>query len=153
MKLHAFRIVKQRLASDAFTGDGVRLYGGRWNRPGRAVVYTSASTSLAMLEMLVHLDARDLLRSYVLVEVEFDDSLVTALDIQALPRDWRSSPAMPEVQQLGDDWLASMRSVVLQVPSVIVPRESNYLLNPHHSQFVQLTISKSQPIAFDHRLK
>jgi len=149
MKLHAFRIVKQRLASEAFTGEGARLYGGRWNRPGHAMVYTASSTSLAMLEMLVHLDASALLHSYVFFEVEFDDSLVTELDIQALPNDWRASPAMPEVQQLGDDWLRSMRSAVLRVPSAIIPHEPNYLLNPHHKQFAKLTMSKPLPIEFD----
>lgn len=153
MKVQAFRIVKDRLAKDAFIGDGARLYGGRWNSPGRPVVYTASSTSLAMLEMLVHFEARDLLRKYVLLEVEFDDSLVTNVDLQTLPRDWRSSPTAPEVRQFGDDWAASSNSAVLRVPSVIVPRESNFLLNPRHPQFDEITIGRKQPIDFDPRLK
>lgn len=153
MKVQAYRIVKDRLAKDAFTGEGARLYGGRWNSPGRPVVYTASSASLAMLEMLVHLEARDLLRKYVLMEVEFHDSLVTAVNPQSLPGDWRSSPPAPEVQQFGDDWAASNNSAVLRVPSVIVPRESNYLLNPRHPQYGEITIGKKQPIEFDPRLK
>ncbi len=153
MKVHAFRIVKERLAKDAFTGEGARLYGGRWNSPGRPAVYTSSSQSLAMLEMLVHLQARHLLRTYVLLEVQFDDRLVTDVDSRRLPRDWRSSPAAPAVRQFGDDWVASNDSAVLRVPSAIVPREPNYLLNPRHRQFAELTIGKKYPIDFDARLK
>ena len=153
MKVHAFRIVKERLAKDAFTGEGARIYGGRWNSSGRPVVYTASSASLAMLEMLVHLEARDLLRKYVLLEIEFDDSLVTDVDIPSLPRDWRSSPTSPEVQRFGDDWAMLNHSAVLRVPSVIVPRESNYLLNPRHPRYGEIKIGKHQPIDFDPRLK
>ncbi|MEQ9411351.1 MAG: RES family NAD+ phosphorylase [Fuerstiella sp.] len=153
MKLQAFRIVKARLAGQAFTGEGARRYGGRWNRPGSLVVYVASTRSLAMLEMLVHLQARQLLLSYVVFPVEFDDSLVTDVDRQSLPRDWRSSPVALEVQQIGDRWIASGVSPALRVPSVIVDSEFNYLLNPAHPKFSRITIGKKQPIIFDPRLK
>jgi RES domain-containing protein len=71
----------------------------------------------------------------------------------ALPSDWRSSPAMPEVQQLGDDWVESNTSAVLRVPSAIVPSESNFLLNPDHLHFGEIGIGQEQPVEFDPRLK
>lgn len=153
MKLQGFRIVKARLARHAFTGDGARRYGGRWNSPGSPVIYLASTTSLAMLEMLVHLHARDLLSAYVVFPVEFEDTLVTEVDRKALPRDWRSSPASPQVQYIGDQWIAASASAVLRVPSAIVDHEFNYLLNPMHAQFGEIAIGKKQPIKFDPRLK
>lgn len=153
MKLQAFRIVKARLVKDAFSGEGARLYGGRWNSPGTPVIYTASSTSLAMLEILVHLQSRDLLAAYVLFKVEFDSSLVTDIDMDALPADWQSSPAAPEVQQIGDEWSESRSSAVLRVPSATVPEESNFLLNPSHTRFGEIEIGTPRPIRFDSRLK
>ncbi len=152
MTLEAFRIVKARLASDAFSGEGARLHGGRWSRPGSPVVYAASSTSLAMLEMLVHLQSRELLFSYVVFDIEFDAALVTHIDRDELPDDWTASPASPDVQQVGERWIAAAASPVLRVPSAIVDSESNYLLNPRHEAFEQIAIGEPRPIRFDPRL-
>jgi len=153
VKRQAFRIVKARLAKEAFSGEGARLYGGRWNSPGSPVIYTASSISLAMLEMLVHIQSRDLLSKYVVFQVEFDESLVTEIDLKSLPSDWHTSPVAPEVQSVGDQWIASNASAVLRVPSALVDSESNYLLNPHHPQFKKIVVGKPQSIQFDPRLK
>jgi len=152
MMIRAWRITKARHAGTAFTGLGARLYGGRWNRPGRAVVYTAGSVSLAVLEMLVHLEAIELLRRYVIFEVAFDDALVTAVDAGKLPRNWRKSPAPGAVRAVGDDWILAGKSAVLRVPSVVVPREWNYLLNPLHPDFAKIKIGRKEGIRFDPRL-
>jgi len=99
--------------------------GGRWNTPGKLMVYTAASASLAMLEMLVHLGRNELLREYVLFELTFDDALMTGVDPTILSANWREYPVPHAVQQIGDSWIAQTASAVLRVPSVVVPMEWN----------------------------
>src|SRR5690606_6785921 len=152
MSLRVWRIVKAKHAGAAFTGEGAKAAGGRWNSPGRAVVYTAGSTSLAMLEMLVHLESQELLKQYVLFEATFDESLMTTLNAKDLPRSWRQSPPPSAVQQLGDAWLSEGGAAVLRAPSVIVPTEWNYLLNPAHADFARIAIGPKQTVPFDPRL-
>ncbi len=152
MTVSAWRIVKAKHAAVAFSGEGARQSGGRWNSPGTAVVYASESASLAMLEMLVHLQSQELLKRYVLFEVTFDESLVQAVDLKALPKAWRKSPPPLSVPQVGDNWVADGKSAALKVPSVIVPNGWNYLLNPAHADFASIVIGPRQPTKFDLRL-
>ena len=148
----SWRIVKSRHASTAFDGEGARLYGGRWNSPGTRMIYTSRSLSLAVLQVLVHLRETALLSSYSLIAARFDDALIESLDHSRLPDVWRSYPAPPELQRIGDEWVRSQRSAVLQVPSAVVERESNYLLNPAHPDFSSIVIGEPEPFTFDERL-
>jgi RES domain-containing protein len=148
----AWRITKRKHTRDAFTGEGAREFGGRWNNPGSAIVYTAQSQALAALEMLVHLDSSELLQKYVLIEVEFEQALVRPVDLSVLPRHWRSDPAPPEVQSIGDAWILAGSSPVLQVPSALVPGENNFLLNPAHSDFPRLRFGKPVNFLFDPRL-
>jgi RES domain-containing protein len=148
----AWRIVKARHAANAFDGEGARLEGGRWNSPGSPMVYTAGSAALAALEMLVHLGRAATLPSYVLIACSFDDALVTRLDRSRLPPHWRSYPALPDLQRLGDEWLKSHASAVFEVPSAVIPSEPNYLLNPRHRDFASVVQSAPQPFEFDLRL-
>lgn len=148
-----WRIVKTSRADTAFDGEGARLYGGRWNSPGTAAVYTSQSVSLAVLELLVHLHSSHLLTSYCLIPVDFSDSLVEVVDPASLPSHWREFPASSALREIGDQWAAERRSVVLQVPSAIVPNENNQLILPSHRDFGQVTIGPPTPFQFDTRLK
>jgi RES domain-containing protein len=150
--IKAWRITKTKHAATAFTGGGAKTYGGRWNSAGTAVVYAAGSTSLAILEMLVHLQAQELMRRYAIFEVSFDEALMTSVDPATLPKSWRRFPSPASVQQLGDDWVAEAASAVLRLPSVIVPSEWNYLLNPAHPDFAKITIGPKQQIKFDPRL-
>ncbi len=152
MKTRAWRITKSKHAASAFTGIGAKVFGGRWNSPGVAAVYTAGSASLAILEMLVHLEAQDLLRRYVIFEVNFDDRLVRMIHAAELPKNWHRSPASAAVQAVGDEWVADGTSAVLRLPSTIVPNEWNYLLNPAHRDFAKITIGPKQGIKFDPRL-
>jgi RES domain-containing protein len=128
------------------------MYGGRWNSPGTRVVYTAESQSLAVLEMLVHLDSAEILTTYVLLEIEIDASRIVTLDKAKLPKNWRTDPVPEKVQALGDAWIATGASAVLRVPSALVPGESNFLLNPDHSDFPRLTVHKPLSFQFDPRL-
>jgi RES domain-containing protein len=149
----AWRITKRKHARNAFTGEGAREFGGRWNNPGTAIVYTAQSQSLAALEMLVHLDSSELLQKYVLIGVEFDQSLIRPVDPSALPRHWRSDPPPPEARSIGDQWVFAGSSAVLQVPSALVPGENNFLLNPEHQDFARLRFGKPLAFRFDPRLQ
>jgi RES domain-containing protein len=148
-----WRIVKTRYTSSAFDGEGARLYGGRWNSPGTRMVYTAESISLAILEMLVHLDDSNTLSSYSLCSAQFDEPLVTSIKINELPPNWREYPTLPRLQQIGDQWIKSQASVVLRVPSVVVETESNYLINPSHPDFSLVKLGKPKPYEFDSRLR
>jgi RES domain-containing protein len=148
-----WRITKTSRVDVAFDGEGARLHGGRWNSPGAAVVYTAQSESLAALELLVHLQSSQLLASYSSVSASFSRDLVEAVDSARLPADWRRYPAPFALQEMGDQWITGRRSVVLEVPSAVVPSESLFLLNPAHPDFPQIIIGAPGPFLFDPRLK
>ena len=139
-------------AASAFTGEGARLFGGRWNSKGSAVVYTAGSASLAFLELLIHLSSHRVLEAYRMCEVTFDGSLVEAINASDLPTHWRSAPAPLELKQIGDAWGRNCSSAVLRVPSVIVDSEVNYLLSPAHPDFSRIEINPPKPCQFDPRL-
>jgi len=148
----AWRIVKVTRGSDAFTGEGSRRAGGRWNCPGTAIVYTAGSLALAALEILVHLDGPQLLPSYLQIPVEFDQAMCRQLDLDLLPTDWSDNPAPQSTQQIGTEWANSHSSVVLVVPSAVVPDEFVYLINPHHKDFPKLRIGQPASFRLDPRL-
>lgn len=148
----AWRIVKARHAANAFDGEGARVEGGRWNSPGTPVVYTSRSAALAALELLVHLGRGSMLAAYVLIPCTVDDALVSRLDRRRLPKNWRSYPAPPELQLIGDEWVKGGVSAVLEVPSAVIETDSHFLLNPHHTDFQAIRIMDPQPFAFDLRV-
>lgn len=147
----AWRLTKTRYLAAAWDGEGARRNGGRWNGKGTTVVYTSATLSLALLETLVHLPSA-ILPAFSAVTVDFDDSLVEVLEEKALSADWRSDPVPVSTQALGDAWVREARSVALRVPSVVVPMEFNYVLNPGHLDFARIAIGKALPFPFDARL-
>jgi len=153
VSLTAWRIVKARHAAAAFDGEGARRFGGRWNSKGTEMVYTAGSQALAVLELLVHLEHSDLLKHYRLIPVTFDEAMVKALGPKALPANWKRRPGPASVRAIGDAWVAAAESAVLQVPSVVVPGESNYLLNRGHRDFARLVVGKPQPYRFDPRVR
>jgi RES domain-containing protein len=151
LRTTAWRVVKREFAANAFDGEGARLYGGRWHSSGRAVVYTSATTSLGLLEQLVH-SAKRLRPFYRTIPVTFDTDLVETIDASRLPSGWTGYPPPFELQQIGNEWVDSMRSCILEVPSVIVPHESNFILNPGQPEFASLKIGESIGLDLDSRL-
>ena len=147
-----WRIVKSKYAAAAFDGEGARIAGGRWNSPGIPMVYTSQSAALAALELLVQLGRSRSLIDYVIFSCRFDEPFVEMLPRSGLPRDWRSYPAPPRLQQIGDKWIRDARSAVLEVPSAVIEGETNFLLNPEHRDFQSIEISPPQPFELDLRL-
>ncbi|MGH7586966.1 MAG: RES family NAD+ phosphorylase [Gemmatimonadota bacterium] len=145
-----------RLARKPFLqldGEGTRLTGGRWNSEGVAVVYTSSTLSLATLEYLAHIDPEDIPDDLMAVTVEVPDRLpIEEVRLGDLPADWNRVFDHPRCVALGDEWIATSRSLGLRVPSALVPEEWNLLLNPAHSEAREVRIIGKRPFAFDRRL-
>jgi RES domain-containing protein len=136
----AWRLCR-RLHAD-LTGEGARLYGGRWNSPGRPMLYLAEHPALAALELRVHLDLPfELLPAdFVLMQVEVPNGPIIGFEVPAA------------TAAAGDTWLAEARSVTMQVPSVLMPHAWNVLLNPHHPEATQAVIRGIEPFGFDPRL-
>ncbi|HXM45489.1 MAG TPA: RES family NAD+ phosphorylase [Bryobacteraceae bacterium] len=112
-------------------------WGGRWNSPGRAVVYMAQSTALAALENLVHMTRQDFPRGYVCAAAVLPDGISIIHE-----QDLRRHPGLQDLssEHLGDWWIDSQTSAVLQVPSFVIAGEHNFLLNPVHSEFARIQI-------------
>jgi RES domain-containing protein len=149
--LSAYRIVKARHARVAFSGEGARVAGGRWNRPGDAVVYASASLALAAIETFVHLGEDAVHLRFVRFRIDIPDD-VAVERCRRPPARWRAEPPEQPSMRYGSAWVRRGRTAVLEVPSVVVPSEKNYLLNPEHPDFARLRVSRAAPFVFDPRM-
>lgn len=139
-----------RLASgryDPLTGEGARLVGGRWNSPGRPLVYASESLALCLAECLVHIPGR-LPTDYVAYRIGIPDDSIEFAGIAHDP----TSP-LGITRTFGDAWLAEVRTLALQVPSAVLPESYNVLLNPQHPRAGEIRVLAQQPFQFDPRLR
>ncbi len=150
MKL--YRITRRIHVTTPLDGEGSRLFGGRWTSVGVAVAYASATLSLAALEYLVHVDPDILPGDLVAVHVTAEGCTVESFDLERLPANWREYPAPAALARIGDEWVRSGRSVLLTVPSAIIPEERNVLINPRHEEAPMLKVSSTAPFALDRRL-
>ena len=148
----AWRIVRAARVHSAFTGEGGRVYGGRWNSRGTAVVYLSEHESLAALELFVHTMPLPPTERYLSFQLEWDDKLTEYFPLKNLPARWNAEPPTFETMQIGDEWIRRGKSVALAVPSVLSTSEMNFLLNPRHTDFHRIKISKPIEYRFDPRL-
>lgn len=152
MTITAWRLLHPKWLDSAFDGEGARLTGGRWNSKGVPLVYLSSNLALAALELLVHIDYHRALSTHCAIQVHFDEHLALHVKKEQLPVDWSSAAAIPETQALGDAWANSKASAVLAVPSVVIPQEFNYLLNPKHPDAKEVSTSEPETFRYDARL-
>ena len=151
--LRAWRLTKAKYAGTALSGIGSALRAGRWHARGRPVVYAASSAPLALLETLVHVDRTELLRAeYVAVPLAIPARLVERVALDDLPDDWRAWPHPPSTRSVGTAWFDGQRSAALVVPSVVVPREWNVLLNPTHPDFQSVEAGAPELFPVDPRL-
>jgi RES domain-containing protein len=145
-----FRLASSRHAYD-LSGKGAELTGGRWNNKGIAVVYTSESRALCMLEVAVHLPLGYIPKDYVLISLQVPDTSIESIDAFHLAQDWNQYPPKPSTRIIGDKFVSECKTLLLQVPSVLVPDEHNFLINPAHPDFSQVKILTVVPFEFDSR--
>ena len=150
--MRAYRIVKHRHAAEAFTGEGARIHGGRWNFPGVPLVYAAQTRSLAAIEALAHFHGAERRIRFVTFEIEIPDRLIAQVDASSLPAGWRTPVISSATQEIGSRWQRSGSSVALAVPSVPIPQEFCILLNPEHADTDKVMVSYPEPFSFDERL-
>jgi RES domain-containing protein len=143
-----YRIADSRHSPES--GEGARLHGGRWNSPGRAVIYACETQTGAMLEKLVHTNGR-MPKHQVCVTYEAPNALkAIEIDLETVPG-WAKAD-MTESRAAGDAWLESGESAILRVPSVVFSVERNVLLNPAHADFGKVRVVATEPVRWDDRL-
>jgi RES domain-containing protein len=148
--MRCYRIVKPTYAATALSGEGARLYGGRWNPPGFRCVYAAGSRALAVLELLVHLSPQTRGMAFRLLEIEVPDELMAPSVTP--PSGWDGHPAGNESQDHGLQWLKRGKHGALRVPSVVIPQEHNVLLNPDHPGFKRIAVVGESKFQLDLRL-
>ena len=147
-----WRICRRPYAVAAASGDGARLYGGRWNSRGVRVVYSSTSLALAAVETFVNLEPNLLPADLVSIEGEVPQGLeIGRVDAKSLPVRWYESRD-ESLRRFGDAWIHAGDSVALLVPSAAIRSEWNLLLNPTHAEFSKIILNEPQPFEFDVRM-
>jgi RES domain-containing protein len=148
-----------RLTSPAYAhlldGEGSRMAGGRWNSPGRPMLYTSSHLSLCLLEVFVHIPAqlRDSLPDLEAVRIMVpDDASATELSADEFERVMKVAHPLAACRAFGDAWLDRGEDLVLRAPSVLVAEEHNVMLNPAHEHMVRVRIQSSRRFRFDPRM-
>lgn len=144
-----------RLAIETYkndlSGSGSKLFGGRWNSVGLAVLYTTENISLAVLEILVRTDMQTIPISYHLIKIDIPNAIEPQfISSDKLKKDWKDD--IGYTQWMGDEFIKSGNSLLLKVPSAIVDEENNYVINPKHSDFKKVKIIKANKFQFDKRL-
>ncbi len=149
--MQVYRIAKQKYIKD-LTGIGAKTVGGRWNPKGVAMLYTSTTAALSALEVLAHLPAAYFPDDMAIASIEIPDSLIIKVDVKELPNDWNKIPAPIEVQSFSVQWITDEQYLGLKVPSIIIPKEQNLLINPQHPKFNKVKLLGVEPFSFDTRL-
>jgi RES domain-containing protein len=152
--IEVVRLVRADYKDAMWSGEGGLHVDGRWHTPGRRIVYTSQSLSLAQLEVLVHISDRRQLPKLVYATAEIpDDVTIEAIDAAGLPANWRQfAPYSVATQRMGMQWLTATSSAVLKVPSAVSEGEWNFLLNPAHAEFAHLKFGRPKEFAMDARV-
>jgi len=147
-----YRISGQRFAND-LSGTGARLNGGRWNSVGLSLLYAASYRSLALLEILVHTTNNYVPDDLRLITIEIPDTiLIKEILHEEISDELNRKKAQAQFQTIGDKWIKSQTSLILKVPSVIIPEEFNYLINPLHKDFHKVKIIETKLFRFDERL-
>ena len=147
-----YRLAKAK-HSEVLSGKGAELTGGRWNSKGIQMIYTSESRALCTAEIAIHMPLGILPSDYKIITIDIPETIkIIELTNTKLPSDWKSVPHPGSTQKIGDDFILKNEGAVLKVPSVVVPGDFNYLLNPFYNEFQQISIIKIESFEFDKRL-
>ncbi|HLT50292.1 RES family NAD+ phosphorylase [Aequorivita nionensis] len=150
--MRIYRIAKTQYIND-LSGEGARLFGGRWNKVGDVMLYFSQNLSLSLLEIIVHVEYAKLPLDYSFLEVEIPDSSIKNIQsIDFIEPKWSTEAAVNQLQMLGSNWLKRKESLAMRVPSAVMHQENNILINPLHKDIAKLKIIKIDKMDFDPRL-
>ena len=148
--MRAWRLARAEHAR-VLDGRGNRRRGARWNSAGRGVVYASEHASLAVVELLVHVDVAEIPSALSMIEIAVPNNRgVADLSLRDYPPDWRADAEW--FRERGDRWLAEGWALVLRAPSVVVPWDLNVMLNPAHPGMAEVRVVGEEPFSFDRRL-
>jgi RES domain-containing protein len=147
-----FRLSKSKYSRD-LSGRGAEMTGGRWNSRGTPMLYTSQSRALCTTEIAVHIPLGIVPKDYEMISIEIPDSIkIAVLKTSELPEGWNSIPHWNATQLIGDAFIREGKSLVLKVPSVVVPGDFNFLINPLHRNIAKITVISTELFTFDERL-
>jgi len=147
-----YRVAQHPFIQD-LSGEGARLYGGRWNKKGDAMLYFSEHLSLCVLELLAHMDYQFISSSYSFIEAEIPEKLLLdATNLDEITKEWRNNPPNSRTQDFGSQWIQKQEHLALRVPSAVLPEASNILINPNHDLIGKLKIVRMEPLRLDARL-
>ncbi|MGI8580554.1 MAG: RES family NAD+ phosphorylase [Chitinophagaceae bacterium] len=144
-----YRLATSEFA-DNLSGEGAKIYGGRWNPGGVAALYLSEFISLSILEILVRADTFTSPDTYTLLSIQIPENSVTSIEVKKLKSEWQNH--IEYTRSIGEDFLKMNQTLALKVPSAIVPQEHNFLINPLHKDFKQVKIVYSEQLELDKRL-
>lgn len=150
--MKVYRLGRTRHSND-LSGEGARLFGGRWNHVMIPCLYTSSTKALAVLEYTVNINIDDIPRALSLVTLEIPDDAIKATTMADLPGDWSAKPAPYSTKEWGSSWLKSAADLAIAVPSVVIPSEWNYLINPIHPGMADCRILEVEDFVYDTRIK
>lgn len=145
-----YRLSKTKY-KDTLSGKGAAFKGGRWNSPGIEIIYTSTSPALAMSEVAVHVTFEMMPKNYWLVEIEIPPK-TELLEITELPSNWNAFPHVESTRDIGDRFITESKYLACKVPSAVVQKEWNILINPYHDDFKKVKIVNTDPFQLDRRL-
>lgn len=148
--IEVYRISNTRFIED-ITGTGARLAGGRWNHKGRAVLYTSESRALSNSEYLVGLNLTEVPANTSIATIRIPEYSMEQINIEDLPGGWSENPAPTELADIGLEWLDRCENLSLRVPSAVVYRDWNIVINPAHPLFCKVKFISAEPYFFDSR--
>ncbi|MBE0637683.1 MAG: RES family NAD+ phosphorylase [Bacteroidales bacterium] len=146
-----YRLSKSKHAGD-LSGKGAEMAGGRWNRKGTAMLYTSQTRALCTAEMAVHTPLGIMPEDYALIIIEIPEDSMMIISYPDLPDEWKSFPHSGLTRQIGDHFVKKNEFLVLKVPSAVVQGEYNFLINTKHPGISRVKILQVEPFEFDRRL-
>ncbi|MHC1777822.1 MAG: RES family NAD+ phosphorylase [Lentimicrobium sp.] len=150
--MKVFRLSRSKFAGD-LSGKGAEIASGRWNSKGTAMLYTSQSVALCTVELAVHTPLGNIPSDYTLITIEIPESIKAAeLSEGELPPDWKTLPHANSTQLMGDEFVRSGKNALLKVPSVVVPGEYNFLINPSNPDSKGICIESTEAFEFNSRL-
>lgn len=150
--MRVYRLSKRKYSKE-LNGKGAAKSSNRWNSKGTEIIYTAESRALAMAEVAVHLTLATLPSDYVMIEIEIPENIIIKeIILKELDEDWNNHPHNSNTQKIGDEFIDSVKDCLLKVPSAVVQGDSNYLINPYHTDFKKIKIIEITDFPFDKRI-